>query len=183
MAYVFYIIISLVMLIFQTVILSIPLFIHASYDLMLILILYVGLFRPLSEGMAIGLLMGIFMDALSGGTFWTYTTTYFWFLVILKWMIQFLNAGSVILLPFTILLGIIFENMIFLLSSVGMDVSSWISSDTIQIICSQTVWGVVTGPAILLFIKKVHEDMGVAVWSGERSKRTTSSGGIEEGGV
>lgn len=181
MAYFFYIIISFFILLAQTVILSSPFCIRHSYDLMLVLILYVGLFRPLSEGLLMVLLMGVFMDGLSGGTFWTYTTTYFWFLVIIKWLIQFLNAGSVILLPFTILLGIIFENIIFLLSSVGVDPSSGISPEAIQKISAQSLWGIVTGPVALLVIKKIHEIMGAAIWSGDRSKRMNSSGGIEGG--
>lgn len=181
MTYVFYFIISFSILLVQTVILANPSFVRHAYDIMLILIVYSGLFRPAAEGLSLVFLTGVFMDGLSGGSFWTHTTSYFWFLLILKWMIQFLNAGSIILLPFTILIGILFENAIFVLASKGSDLSAGLSADTIQNIFSQITWGITTGPPAVLLIKKIHELFGASVWSGDRSQKKNSSGSIESG--
>lgn len=171
MTYLFYFISSFIIALFQTVILVNAPFIHHVYDIILVLIIYVGLFRPVTEGIAVVFIIGIFMDGLSGSPFWVYTTTYFWLLIVVKWLIQYLNAGSIILLPFTMLIGILLENSIFLMVSKGLDLPSGLSVSDIQKIVSQIIWGTLTGPPVIMLVKKMHERTGASAPQGDRSEK------------
>ncbi|MBU0995702.1 MAG: hypothetical protein KJ737_24675 [Proteobacteria bacterium] len=171
MTYLFYFIISFIIVVFQTVILVNSPFIRHVYDIILVLIIYVGLFRPVSEGVAVVFIVGVFMDGLSGSPFWAHTTTYFWLLIIVKWLIQFLNAGSMILLPFTVLIGILLENSIFLMVSKGIALPSGLLVSDIHKIFSQIIWGTITGPPAIILVKKMHERTGIPVLPGDRSEK------------
>ena len=116
MSQLIYIPIVLCLIILQTTIL--PFFFHitGSYDTIIIFILYLGLYRSLWEGIPILLLVGILMDCLSGGSFGIYTTTYIWLYAAIRATIQFLHVKSLIVLPVTIVTGVLLENLVVFLT-------------------------------------------------------------------
>ncbi len=176
MIYFFYLILSFMITLLQTVILTnIPLFNH-FYDLFLVIVLYIGLFRPISEGLPIVLILGLFVDGISGSPFWVYTTTYLWFLIIVKWVIQYFDAGSTIILPFAIAAGVLLENSFFIVVATGFTHSARLSSNIINIVIPQIIWAVFTGPFIMIVFKTLHEKMGQSALSGEQPDEKTKKG-------
>jgi hypothetical protein len=169
--YFFYLILSFIFLLFQTVVFAnIPILNH-FYDLFLIIILYVGLFRPVSEGLSVVLFLGLFIDGISGSPFWVYTTTYIWLLVILKWLIQYFDARSIILPPFAIIVGVLIENSFFIIVSTGFDIDTRFLLNSINILVPQLVWALFTGPFLIVFLKNAHENIRQDVSSREDSGR------------
>lgn len=158
-----YIPIALILILFQTAIL--PFFFHVnhSYDLMIIFIIYLGLYRSLLEGIPILLILGLMMDCLSGGAFGTYTSTYMWFYVIIRMTIQYLHVNSLIVLPVTLISGVILENLIVLLTVIIGRGELDFSYTPFKIVLYQLLWAVLTGPIVFEVIKTIHES--VERWS------------------
>jgi rod shape-determining protein MreD len=72
MIYCFYIGICLCLVILQTAVLPhIPL-LDTFYDLIVAFIIYLGLYRPLRDGLLLALFLGFIMDNLSGSPFGIY---------------------------------------------------------------------------------------------------------------
>ena len=171
MTYFFYFIISFVLLIFQTVVLNHIPFFKNFYDLFLILILYIGLFRPVAEGVPVVFFLGLFVDGISGSPFWVYTTSYIWLLVLIKWLIQYFDAKSIILLPFAILAGVVLENCFFIIVSSGFDIDARFTLNSVDILIPQFVWAVFSGPVFIVFLKRIHDKIGRDALSGETAGR------------
>lgn len=151
-----YIPVVICLIILQTTIL--PFFFHVteSYDTVILFILYLGLYRSIWEGLPILLVVGILMDCLSGGPFGIYTTTYIWLYAAIRATIQFLHVNSLIVLPVTIVTGVILENLVvFLTVLMGRSDVSF-SYNAVKTVLAQVLWAVVTGPVIFSAIKTLH---------------------------
>ena len=168
MNYFFYVISSFVLLIIQTVILADLHLFHYSYDFLLVLVLYLGLFRPISEGLPMSVFLGIFMDGISGGPFWVYTTTYVWYFIFMRWLIQYLHAGSMVLLPFALSIGVFLENLFLMIVFTGGS-GEPISIKSMHIIAYQMIWAFFTGPIWMFLLKKIHKKVLVYSSAGDQS--------------
>ena len=156
MAYFVYIGVGLSLLLIQTVILPTLFHITNGYDLILIIVLYMGFHRSLPESIPVILIMGLLMDCLSGGPFGIYLTVYGWLFVGVRTTLQFLHADSWIVLPVAVLAGVILENLaVFLAMSFGNS-ELMFSYESVKIISSQMIWAVFTGPIIFILIKSAH---------------------------
>lgn len=172
-AYTLYICVCLFLVVLQTTILcNIPIF-DNIYDILIPFILYIGLFRSFMEGLPVVLLLGVIMDSMTGGPFGIYITIYFWFYAGVIGLKQYLHAGSLFLRPFVIAAGVLFENLA-LIASITMLEKYWdLPADTFRSVMIQTLWAVVTGPFIVLFIDYagMKTDKWVEVWSYQRKER------------
>ncbi len=80
MPYIFYFIICLFLIIVQST--AIP-FLPESikcFDLLIVFVLYVGLFKEFLSTFIVVFILGLIMDLLSGGGFGLYISAYFWML-------------------------------------------------------------------------------------------------------
>lgn len=169
MVYLFYSAISLTLIIFQSTILSNFLFFDKLYDLLIPFILYLSLFRPFSEGILVSVFIGFVMDSISGGPFGLYITSYFWVFIGVRWVIQYLHAGSFVLLTFAVGIGVLVENIIFI-STVAVIAPDWEFPKTVVTnLISQMLLAVFTGPFIISFFKQMH--IKLDLWSDEQSTR------------
>lgn len=177
MSYIFYVIIGLGFTLFQTVVAPNMPVSWQMYDIVLVMIIYIGLFRPVAEGGGSVLVLGVLMDGLAGSPFWTYTTTYFWLLIIVKWLIQFLNAGSVLLFMFAMCMGIVLENSILMFTAKGRVIFSGLSIGEFQVLMSQVIWGAITGPLFIIFMKKIHNRIGIGGAPQDQSEKKKGTKG------
>jgi cell shape-determining protein MreD len=151
MIIVFYALVGLTLIILQTAFLPHFHSAHDYYNLLIPLIVFLGLFRPLKEGLVVAITFGFFMDGLSGGTFGLFTTAFFWIFLGVKWMITFLHAGSWMILPFVMAGSVVVENVVSVLGSSLY--SNGYNQFILDRVISQIIWAAATGPIIVWGIK------------------------------
>ena len=127
------------------------------YDLLIPFVVYVGLFRPLKEGLTVVIVLGLLVDGLSSGPFGLFLTTYLWLFAGVKWVVTFLHAHSKVILPFVVALGVLLENAVFL-GVVGLLMpGAQFPLDTHKTVLVQFTLAVFTGPVCLLLIEAGHK--------------------------
>ncbi len=156
MIYCFYIPICFGLIILQTAVLAHWPLTRQIYDLQLAFVLYLGLFRPVRESLPVVLLVGVFMDGLSGAPFGLYLTTYFWLFMGLKQVARMFDLSGSIFFPFTVVIGVIAENLMTFGAALvndataGMGAAIWTNSVT------QVIWALLTGPIVIVGFQKMH---------------------------
>jgi hypothetical protein len=124
------------------------------YDLIAPFVVYLGIHRLPRESLPIILLAGVAMDGLSGGIFGVHLTAYLWMYVGVRWVIQFLHVGNVILLPLLVGAAVAFESLIMAFSAIVLASAAWPVESMFAVVSRQLAWGAVTGPLlVLLFIR------------------------------
>lgn len=128
------------------------------YDLLLVQIIFLGLYRPLKEGLIIVALFGMAMDGLTGGSYGLYLTTYFWIFISVRWALTFFRLSNTLITPVVVVFGVIVENLVHLISAISIDAPFGpILRIGIDIIVLQMIWALLTGPFVLLLIKKMYQ--------------------------
>lgn len=157
MTYIFYIFITLGIVIFQTSIIPFLGVLKYVYDLMVPLVIYLGIFRKAREGICVIVFFGVIMDTISGAPFGMFLTCYLWLFILVKWIQTFLNVGSTIILPFVVALSILVENMIFLGVGSILHSNTMISKRSLHILFVLMLWAICTGPLVIRFIRYSHD--------------------------
>ena len=145
MTYVYYTLICLTLIVFQTSVVPCLMPSHFFYDALIPFIAYLGVFQPGYGSFAFSLVLGLIMDGLSGGAFGVYVATYLWLYagVRLLGKIFRLRNGGVLLI--ILVLGVCLENAVFwgsiLLSRQGVRMY-WFP---IQSIGLQVLWTALAG--------------------------------------
>ncbi len=156
MRYLFYVMTGFLLIVFQTSVLpALPLSGNV-YDLLIVFVIYLGLFCPLVEALSSVLVLGVVMDSLSGTPFGLYFSSYFWLFFGLRWLTRFFHAGNVLLLVFTIAMGVVFENLIFFLASSLFRSFGDLVGPALGTLTVQCLWAGFTGPVVFEFIKTGH---------------------------
>ena len=130
------------------------------YDILLPVVLYLGLFRPVTEGLPLVLFCGFCMDSLTGGPFGIYISMYFWLFIAAKGLIQFFHAQSILIKPFIVFIGVIVENLMFLTLLTIFDGGNVLPESFVQSAISQSVWAAITGPFFFLLFDYFHTKFG-----------------------
>ncbi|MDQ1330252.1 MAG: hypothetical protein QG578_515, partial [Thermodesulfobacteriota bacterium] len=78
MKYIFYAFTCLVFILIQTTVVHYFRILNGFYDLFLLIVIYLGLYRNLRESLPVILFLGIIMDNLCTGPFGLYMTVYLW---------------------------------------------------------------------------------------------------------
>ncbi|WP_155319844.1 hypothetical protein [Desulfosarcina alkanivorans] len=126
----------------------------SAYDLLAPFVVYMGVYRLPREAVPVLLLGGLAMDGISGGVFGTHLSVYLWMYAGVRWAIQFLHVGNVILLPLLVTAGVAFESLAVAFSAVVLASSAWPVESMFSVVSGQVLWGAVTGPILmLLFIR------------------------------
>lgn len=87
------------------------------FDMLLPLVIYLSVFRPVAESLPLVAFFGVVMDCLSGSPFGLYVITYIWLLLGVRGSMHFLDAGSYFLFPLIMMLGMVFEHFLFAFST------------------------------------------------------------------
>jgi rod shape-determining protein MreD len=112
------------------------------FDMLLPLVIYLSVFRPVPESIPLVFFFGIIMDCLSGSPFGLYIITYLWLLFGVRGSMRFLDAGSYFLFPLILMLGMVIEHSIFAV----------FTSRTPSIgILVHALWAIVLAPFFLMF--------------------------------
>jgi cell shape-determining protein MreD len=156
MTYLFYSVTCLVLLLVQTVILPGIAGLVIYYDLVLLFVFYLSLFRPIRESLPVVLVLGFIMDNLSGATFGVYLTTYFWLFFGVRWVTCFLRVRNIVLLPLLIASGILIKNLIFITTIAAKVNWTEFHLDVLKTVGYQLLWAVITGPVFLVLFNRIH---------------------------
>ena len=156
MTYGFYILISLILIVLQTVIMpDVPL-ISSFYDLTAIFVIYLGLLRSTRESLPVVILLGVVMDNLSGTPLMVYTTAYFWLYICVRWLGRILQVGMRFRLAFIVVVGISLETLISVVSFGGFEALSEISPADLGKITTRLIWALFLGPILILILQRLH---------------------------
>ena len=129
----------------------------APYDLFTPFVIYLGVYRPLREAIPALVLAGLAMDSLSGGVFGVHLTVYWWMYAGVRWAVQFLHVGNVILLPMLVTVGVAFESLVAAFSAVVLASAAWPAESILPVFFLQVLWGAVTGPFLVLIFIRGHK--------------------------
>ena len=127
-----------------------------SYDLLVPFIIYLGLFRPVPEGLITLVLLGVLMDGLSGGAFGLYLSAYLWIYLGSIWTVRYLHLVNSILLPFVVAGGVLFENLVFMAGAALGKSPIDINASILLNVMVQLLLAVLTGPFALLFFRGAY---------------------------
>jgi rod shape-determining protein MreD len=150
MIYGYHLIICLLLIIFQTTLLAGGDTAHL-YDLLAPFVVYLGVYHLPRRAIPVLVLGGLAMDGISGGVFGVHLTAYLWMYVGVRWAIQFLQVGNVILLPILVTAGVVFESLVVAFSAVVLTSAPWPVESMFPVVSGQVLWGAVTGPFLMLF--------------------------------
>ena len=156
MTYIIYIFVCLAVVVFQTTISMYIAVFDGFYDMLLLFVIYLGLFRSVRESLPFIILLGVAMDALSGGAFGLYMTSYFWLYVFILWLTKFMPANNSIIIPVIVILAVIIENAVFLGTMALLDPNAKLPSSSLRSVLLQLVWAVVTGPVLILVLRGLN---------------------------
>jgi cell shape-determining protein MreD len=152
MTILFYILVSLCLVLIKTTLIpGMPLF-DKFYDLLLPIIIYLSFFRSKVEGVPIVLFFGVIMDSLCGGPMGLFLIIYIWLYVGMRWLAQFLHTGSLMLLALAIAIGVVFEIGILLGYMAILAPRASIPVDAGETVALQIMWALITGPMIMIII-------------------------------
>ena len=156
MIYFIYIAVCLAMIILQTSVMPyFPLFQH-FYDLIALVVIYLGLYRPVRESIFLIVFVSVLMDTLSGGPFGLYLATYGWIFVGVVWMRRFMRVGNQLLLPAVMAVGILIQNIISIGTVTLLIPETQMPTTVLRTVFTQILWAVITGPLVLKFFNYGH---------------------------
>jgi rod shape-determining protein MreD len=150
MIYVYHLVVCLILILFQTTLLLGVGTVHV-YDLLAPFVVYLGVYHLPRGAIPVLVFIGLAMDGISGGVFGVHLTAYLWMYVGVRWAIQFLHVGNVILLPLLVTAGVVFESLVVAFSAVVLASAPWPVESIFPVVSGQVVWGAVTGPFLMLF--------------------------------
>lgn len=157
MIYLFYLILTVGLVVLQTVVMPALTLPGGMYDLLLPFVIFAGLFRPLVQGLPVVILLGFLMDGLSAGPFGLYLTTYLWLFAGTRWLTRFFHAHSSSILFLSVAVAVLVEHAIWLMSTVFLGGSAVrLPEFPLRAIFSQVLWALVTGPFFLVGYRWVH---------------------------
>jgi rod shape-determining protein MreD len=130
--------------------------IETFYDLPALFVLYLGLFRPTRESLAVVVFLGFVLDSLSGGPFGIYLSIYFWLFLSVRGSTRFLHIGFNSLLPFILAMGVLLQNVIELLVLAVVEPGMRFPATPPRLILLRMAWAFVTGPFVLLVFRYTH---------------------------
>jgi rod shape-determining protein MreD len=149
--------ICLILVILQTTVMPYSAMLNRFYDLLIPFIVYLGLSRPVREGLLFVCFLGFIMDNLSGSPFGLYLTSYFWLFIGVKGITQLLQVGRrVFVITLIVATGVLVENLVFLGSFAIFSPEQPIAGDAVKIVAAQFLWALLTGFLFLIVFRNTH---------------------------
>ena len=153
MNYCFYIAVSLFLILLQTSLLPLIPLLENVYDLLIAFVIYLGLYRPIREGLILVFLLGFLMDNLSGSPFGLYLTIYCWLFIGVKWITTLFQVGNRVLLAVVVAVGVLIANGIIISSFAIQGGDIKLPENTMPTVLIQFIWALATGSLLLIFFR------------------------------
>ncbi len=118
-------------------------------DLLIIFVIYAGLFLPFLESIVLVLVLGALMDSITGGLFGLYLSIYFWIIVGLRPFVMLLNLKNAHTLRLLLGIAIGFENLMLFVGTVALKQEIVFSSESILGMVYQLFWTLALGPFLI----------------------------------
>ena len=132
---------------------------NGIYDLLIPIVIYLGLYRPVRESLLLILFFGFIMDNLSGSPFGIYLTTYCWLFIGVKWITRYVQVENRMLLCLVVAAGVIVENLVYIATFAVLGSDLKLSAVTAGTISVQLFWALITGPFFLMFLKSTRRGL------------------------
>jgi cell shape-determining protein MreD len=161
MTILFYIFVSLCLVIVKTTLIPGMAFFDKFYDLLIPIVIYLSLFRSLREGIPIVLFFGLIMDSLCGGPMGLYMATYIWLYVALRYLRQVLHAGNIVLFAVAVAGGVAFESIILLIYMLLLAPDAIVPADATKTTMMQIIWAFLTGPILMVMISWAQKQIDI----------------------
>lgn len=155
------------MIILKTVVMPYFQLLGQFYDPLIPFVLYLGLYRPVREGIPFVLLLGFTVDSLSGGPSGLFLTIYFWLFILTRWIVTFLHAGNKWLWVTSVAVGVLIEDLMVVATLNLLGDSTAAPAQWGDHVAVQMVWALCTGPVVLIGIGRIQR------WWSERSSQLT----------
>ena len=145
------------------------------FDLLLPLIVYISIFGPVIQCIALIIVLGGLMDAVSGSPFGLYIVSYLWVFIGVRGSMYLLDAGSLFLFPLILAFGIILQNVLFALCAHGIFFEAHQLLFLLKSILIEVTLGLIIAPFLLLFFNFVFLRYGQ--WTAQFKKTGQDVGG------
>lgn len=145
----FHLVVGLALLIAQTTLLPLAIPVPGFYDLLIAYTVYLGLHRPIKEGLPVVLVFGLAVDNLSGGPLGIFLTTYIWIYWAARWVVRFLHPRNRILNLVSVALGVAVEHLIHIATTIMLDASALLPAPTARVAVVQVLLALGTGGLLL----------------------------------
>lgn len=156
MKYFFYACLCLILALIQTTVVQHFQMVRGCYDLFIVVVVFLGLYRNFRESIPVILSAGFLMDNLHNGPFGLYMTSYLWLYVCIRWSSVYFNVRSGLFLTFAVAGGVLFENLIFISSFIILNPDSLLSENISGRIFTQFIWVLISGYFFITLIKKAY---------------------------
>jgi rod shape-determining protein MreD len=134
------------MMIAQTTLIPRLAFASHFFDLMLALVIYLAVFRPLPEALPFMLFLGVLMDNVSGGPFGLYLTSYVWVFIGARAAAKVVRAESAILIVLTLISAVAAQNALFLATRGVAGHGDLPAGWALRLVTEQIGWVLLIGP-------------------------------------
>lgn len=161
MTILFYILVSLCLVIVKTTLIPSMPFFEKFYDLLIPIVIYLSLFRSLREGIPIVLFFGLIMDSLCGGPMGLYMATYIWLYVAMRYLRQVLHAGNITLFAVAVAAGVAFESIVLLSYMLLLAPGAIVPADAAKTIVMQIIWAFISGPILMILISRAQKQLDI----------------------
>jgi len=118
-------------------------------DLLIVFVIYAGLFLPFLESIFLVLVLGALMDSNTGGLFGLYLSIYFWIIVGMRPFVTLLNLKNAQTLRLLLGIAIGFENMMLFIGTVALKQEIVFSSESFRGMAFQLIWTLILGPFLI----------------------------------
>ncbi|HKK90113.1 MAG TPA: hypothetical protein VJ936_01825 [Desulfobacteraceae bacterium] len=147
--FLFFVGLSLVLIIAQTSVMPGCSFFFQSFDLLIVNVLYLALLFS-NPFILIGVVfLGTIMDSLSGVPFGVYISVYLWIFISVQGLKRFVHPGSFVFLPIISAAAVLLENFFLIFSFFVRNGSSSVSSQDFAFMLKQTVWAFFLVPLLI----------------------------------
>ena len=160
MSYFFNISVCLFLVILQTTVMpNLPL-LDSFYDLLIPVIVFLGLSRPVRESLPFVFFLGFIMDNLSGSPFGLYLTSYFWLFIAVKGVTQLLQVGNrLFIITLIVAAGVLIENLIFLGTLTILGPDQQLAGNAAKTVTIQVLWAIWTGAIFLMVLRNLQSGL------------------------
>ena len=159
MMFCFHILIALSLIIIQTSIIPFHGIFQRFYDLLLVFVIFLGLYRPLREGVPAVIILGFIMDSLSGSPLGIYTTSYIWIYGGCIWFLKLFHVHNRLFLIMMVAMAVALENFIFIIGLFLQTDNLDASNILLPMIFIQLVWAISTAPWLIIFINYMQKNL------------------------
>jgi len=163
MRYCFYIGTCLLLIIFQTTVLSYFNVTRGIYDLLIPFVIFLSISLPVRECLPFILILGFIVDSLSGSPFGLYLTFYFWLLVGIRWSIKYLRAGNKLFLSLVVIVAVLIENILVMGTFAVFGPVGQLPAEAFRSIAQQTFWALFTGPLFLFSLLAISKRFNIQI--------------------